>query len=876
MKDSIIFHRCIQILFLFVSLNIEAKPEDVFFKTPPYFSKKNDRYIVNFELSKSTDVEIAIINKEGKIVRHLGAGMLGSNAPFPFLKNSLSQNLVWDGLDDDQQLLSGTSDFRLRIRAGMNVELVNILGGDPYAYFSKIMGQGDHAAWAITGMEVKSDGSVYLIGNVNNYGPAALRAYDASGRYRHTVYPPPSDKAFENIVGWGARELDDGSYIFKYDNINTPSPGTSLITGDRAFVASIVPSDNAESLLLLGSDFGVLPVNTDGTIREVPTGKHKLFSDPAAISGAFIDQSKAPVFFANSNDDKHFYMTGFFSLTKKNRAANTGSGFWREGRLYKVEKATGKATIFYSLEENTLPLDLKTRQKSPIRDSRTTRYSAFHGIAVDTQNRIFVCDRLNSRVLVLDSKGELIHEISAPFPDAISVDTESNALYITSRYGDFHKPGELRLLKFNDWRKDVSPSINILLLENIGKYRQPSFLSISKSANQTFIWVAYTELPVKIFTPTTSGLSLVRDFYQTAWQRVLDMQHMEVDKRTDEVYIHDGWGNCFKVGNWTAPHFEQCLVADNDSSNSVNTNKNKVLKKQQSRGSALGFAIDPHNDYYYLRAPFGEVKRFIRTENKFHPDSAQANGSTHIISPPLSNDWRIKMGYGERGMAVAPDGGIAVLGSSEKNQYKGPLTFYPGPEKPAGIPVLFSSFGQTPRSAGVRFDLKGNLYAGKLDEPMNDEIETEVGDILSQSTGNIYKYKPTGSLESGVLFPVDPERPEKIYDVDFGAIGPGFARTPFFDVDGYGRIYYPASILSRVSVIDNEGNNILQFGTWGNRDSMGRLKSGTMGSQKIPLAYPSSIGVTDNFIYVSDLVNIRLLKIKKTFELESTVELQNH
>ena len=70
----------------------------------------------------------------------------------------------------------------VRVRAGMSVKLDRIVGGDPYAYWSEWSGQGDHAQWMMTGLEAKSDGSVYVVGNTTFYGGPVIRQYDAKGR----------------------------------------------------------------------------------------------------------------------------------------------------------------------------------------------------------------------------------------------------------------------------------------------------------------------------------------------------------------------------------------------------------------------------------------------------------------------------------------------------------------------------------------------------------------------------------------------------------------------------------------------------------------------------------------------------------------------
>ena len=39
-----------------------------------------------------------------------------------------------------------------------------------------------------------------------------------------------------------------------------------------------------------------------------------------------------------------------------------------------------------------------------------------------------------------------------------------------------------------------------------------------------------------------------------------------------------------------------------------------------------------------------------------------------------------------------------------------------------------------------------------------------------------------------------------------------------------------------------------------------------MHTKGIPLAFPNSVDATDNHVYVADMVNLRLLRLKKIFE----------
>ncbi|GEM_PF-2179404 len=56
---------------------------------------------IAFKAAAPTDCAVAVLDAQGKIVRHLAAGVLGERAPEPLKKGTLEQELEWDGKDDD-------------------------------------------------------------------------------------------------------------------------------------------------------------------------------------------------------------------------------------------------------------------------------------------------------------------------------------------------------------------------------------------------------------------------------------------------------------------------------------------------------------------------------------------------------------------------------------------------------------------------------------------------------------------------------------------------------------------------------------------------------------------------------------------------------
>ena len=127
----------------------------------PSLTKDGAQYKVSFEIDELTDVEVAIINSKGEVVRHLAAGVLGKNPPPPLKAESKAQTLVWDGKDDYKEPAKG-GPFKVRVRAGMGAKLDKILGGDPYAFFSSEIQHHNHSLWTVAGLEAKADGSVRL------------------------------------------------------------------------------------------------------------------------------------------------------------------------------------------------------------------------------------------------------------------------------------------------------------------------------------------------------------------------------------------------------------------------------------------------------------------------------------------------------------------------------------------------------------------------------------------------------------------------------------------------------------------------------------------------------------------------------------------
>ena len=854
-------------------------------------AEKAGHRTIHFELSRATDVEVAILDKNGRAVRHLAAGVLGgANAPPLPLKPGLAQALVWDGKDDYGSQISGLSvrdkrpgfppsplatrhlpPFRVRVRVGMGVKLEKIVGGDPYAFFSRQSGGGDHFQWKMAGIEAKADGMVYVMGNTTFYGSQVIRQYDGAGNYVKTVFPPPADRTLDEVKGWGVYARGDGTFTMRNnaDGWKGTGVGTTGMSHSRygKIVASFVASPEQDSLdIRLGNSF--FTAGTDGTLREYK--RQALYGDAKLPPKGLL---RGPCYTALSPDGrKYIYVSGIHSFSRKRSYGRVekvdNSDFWRDGQVWKIDRTTGKLSVFFALDEKTLPNGMRARSASPIGDhDYINPCTAFHGVAVDSDGRVFVCDRLNKRVAVLDKEGKLIAELPVQYPDAIGISPRSKAVYVTTRYGSYGNKGKLQLLKFNDWSKDKSPAAKVLLRDRVGKFSHHSTMAVVEHKGQVLVWVVYTTLPVRIYRDAGSGMELHKDFYEAGPQRAMDLQHMQIDRKTGHVYIDDAAGWCFRLTDWKSPEFKACTTGGG---------------KGRLGGSSI--AIDHRNRYLYAQSRHNQpVCRYTLDGDMLRPASAGDSGNK--ITAKICFGWGFN-GLRPKGMAVCPDGALVTVGNplgvdlhkhhrrTKGTDYGGYVYYWKRDENKAPWQPTYLG---TKSSAGVRFDPQGNMYLGVAGGKHADLPKGYARE--KRFFARVYKYAPTrprpgraGSLKDGCLYPTAPAKPARAYEVHLSPIGSDY-KTPRFGVDEYGRIYYPSGIESRVGMIDNAGNRILWFGTYGNRDSMAGLDGELVPTKDIPMAWPNSVDADDDYIYVTDIINTRLLRIRKTFVVTENVKI---
>lgn len=116
-----------------------------------------------------------------------------------------------------------------------------------------------------------------------------------------------------------------------------------------------------------------------------------------------------------------------------------------------------------------------------------------------------------------------------------------------------------------------------------------------------------------------------------------------------------------------------------------------------------------------------------------------------------------------------------------------------------------------------------------------------------------------------------------------------------FDVDDFGRTFAPDTGRFRVGVLDTRGNEILTFGSYGNQDNCGPdsyvldpdgkylrpRRSDDPKSLVSPFARPDiafawiiGLAVTDQYAYVGDVINKRILRVRLDYAVMGTCEIK--
>ncbi|HUT36040.1 MAG TPA: hypothetical protein VNE39_21310 [Planctomycetota bacterium] len=868
-----------------VVLVVVVESGELSFTSKPTVRRAGNRVAIEFAVDRATDVAVYVEDPSGKVLRHLAAGVLGPNAPEPLSKDSLKQTLMWDGTDDLGNAVA-PGPVRVRVCAGMQVRY----GGVAFAKEA-----GPNAIVDVTGLAVRPDGRLYALGNRwsrYSWQNTAVSIYRRDGSYEKTIKPFPPSLAPERVAALGAFKSDKGDLIpiihrvlgttfYPYED---RSGQQMAVTRDGMLVvAAVAPGLNA---VTRGESAHLAAIDADGGIP-LPS-----YAGPLLREKHGFDR----VHLVMGSDDKTVYLTG---IGPRRHVSNVGTMAFNAPAVFRATlPALGPAEPVFGDPAAA------GNDDAHLDDPR--------GIACDGKAHLFVADFANNRVVVLDEKEmKLVAAVEVEAPEWVGVNPRTGELYVQSND---------QVVKFSGWREPKQVAAASLAwaqegLKGEDKKRLRLFFALDAGAERPVLWVGRSRGadPLRRCEDLRDEFS---DFTPAGCYNAPYLWNLSVDPTRQDVACRVGDGSLEIVNEATgsterirADHATVCRLGPKGEVYGMHHWGKTGIVRYDRKGKTLPFeatANDPDRE------------RQGRLRNR----------------PSGTTSW-------ERDFFIDRRGDIYVKNRGEV--YHGLMTVEVyGPD---GAHKRTAIWLTCDGSLGPRVDPRGNLYMGECIKPIGKPYPDLFAGRLPKHAereytwmyGSLVKYSPEGGAawfpydydyNTRKQFPypfegeakLDPNLPrEKVS----GNRGPHLTKEPFdlqgalwwrfgfaylldmshcgtdrchctacdFDVDDFGRVFYPDQGRFRVEVIDTNGNEILHFGAYGNQDYCGpssyvvdpktRLlrprQPDDAADIESPFAKPEiafnwfvGLAVSDRFVYVADGANRRVLRCKIGYAAQET------
>ena len=842
---------------------------EVAFAEKPVVTRRGDATEIAFSLAGPTDVEGAVLAADGKVVRHLAAGVLGGAfAPPAPLQAGLAQRLGWDGNDDFGKAAVG-GPFKVRVRAGTGVVFGRFIGEDPYTF------------GFINSLVSDAEGNLYATacaGDTNQYSPT-LRVFGADGRYLRTLIPFSADlKA--GAVGEVAR-WDETNDAFVPRNYQSGNPITYPVEAGPEALRVVAAGKQG---VIMTSENKLLRMDLDGGNFAAPT---PMWSKSAGLKNPAWNTPQL----AASPDGRYLYISNVAGTKYQPKAFADTDAKWPQGRVYRRDttKPGADPEPFYDLE---LPDWEQNHYWLP--DAWNKRTAAC-GIATDRAGHVFVCDLVNQQIVEVDAGGKNVSTTKAPWPERVHV-SDAGDLYVICRL-DKPKDGRVgkKLIRIKGRGEGAKVVAEMPLAGRLG---EASTLGVRDG--KPVLWVAGGSALICL-ADAGNRFEVMESAYKQRPDAQLDWARLAVDAERDEVYVNNGTS----------------LTARYDG----RTGEGRLLRKDGKPFYCVDMCVG-YDGLLYLRAGDSFTGPLARYTRELAP--APFATGTHVLYEIYN---RMGIGFSDKGVGAGPHGecydyymydwnryfvaGFDGQGKAMKGKYLAGKMKKPEPKSalaklPENRLVSSAVIGPVPaEGGGICVDLAGNIYVGMRLLPKEFAMPAgfEKDPAYTTWTGSIVKFPPGGGTVLGAVKADDVADAEGSKIVCNGgrtvigalAIYPGLSpfsggsyggnssscvcRVSRFGIDRYARLVYANTVTCSTTLIDNSGNKILEFGGYGNFDSQyvnpnlpaGKEGKPTTATPQFPLAWPTGAGMSDSFIYVLDTYGKRVLRADKTWALEAIV-----
>ncbi len=861
--------------WIFCLVGATAFADEPAFTKKPSAVRTGDAVKIDFAVDRITDVAVTVENAQGKIIRHLAGGVLGNNPPEPLQARSLSQSLTWDGKDDFGKPAVG-GPFEIRVRLGLKPEF------DSFVLYNR------DASGEVSAVAAGPGGTLYVFHKdgtaKENMGGHRIKVLSRDAKHLKIVTPFPADIDPKKVKPLGVFQTSEGDLVPHLYNWESLSfyPETIGVRGRDMPEWSCPTVDSKGRVYWLVKGPRLVAVDGDGGIPYESFLGPKLLEEIKDLRAAgSLYWSDLPCL-AVSSDEKYVYFAGL--------TAGPGPDFRKNMRplpcVFRVNVATrGPAEVFLG------KLDEPGKSE--------TLLTAPRGLAV-AKGLVYVADRESHRVVVFkESDRSYVGAIAVENPQTVGVDPATGAVYVCVATG-LQTADVVKFSGLPDAKEICRIKLPKTGWNRTGIHR----IAVDASTQPVRIWLPHIHYaPTALYCYEDAG----DKFVSKGDPRQMGVacegpRDLSMDRARGELYVR---GNGFP-----GRHFR---VDDA-------TGKLKDDVELQFKG-LYGPALVPGTDgnlYVYGWAS-GARKGLLRFDPNGKPLNWEGQ-NTHII--PFDG----VRNFQNRGIALKPFAPPDELFLMVPGDY---VSKNPKDEGKYVSLNVIGQDGKTKRTAiwqcfnGAvpRIDAKGNIYIADLVKPIDRSFpaffdgkvpipaaKADTGDAFwySHMYGSIIKFPPEGGviwyqekLPPSVLNepPADllakPKMPFKKHigptphltgEIQ-GALWTRFGYSPYsgrvigstshcsceghgFDVDGFGRVFYPNAGQFRVEIIDTNNNFITAFGKYGNEDSGG--PDARVRKPAIPFAWPSHVAVSDRWAYVADTINRRVVRVRLGAVAEET------
>ena len=843
MKKSLVFI----LSFFLLTISLHAKPTLL---EKLQLQKEKDTITITFKVSEQTDVSVAIIDENKNIIRHLAAGLIGPGVQtVDPLKPDLSQKLTWDMKDDFGKDASKTK-ASVKLTIGTNVQFNKFIGHDPYIFGS------------IHSLAFDEENKMYLMSFVGGYNQNmdSLRVFSSKGKYLHSLIPfseTLKPEALKSIATW-----NDTRKTFMPNNLSSQLPqfypwgaNASLVSANQKAGILLTCKNQLYKMNINGGDIkGPIPLwNADAKLENPAWNIPQMAASP---------------------DGKYLYIANVAGTKYQPKDEKDFNPAWPQGRVYRLDLTqTGKnPEVFYDLE---LPDYSTTKYWLP--DAWKKRTAAY-SVSVDKGGKVYICDLVNQAIVEVSPEGKKISSTKVPWPERVSVDPDSGDYFVVGRKEapkDGYVPNILYKIKGRGADGVIVAQLPLDKWRGLG-----SSCALAKNEGTTVVWLSGGNDLICLKEDGKTFNIIATDFNPRA-ESQQDWNRVATDYYRDEVYSSNGTNLIYRYNG--------------------ETGKGGILKKDNKIFYGVDIAV-AYDGALHIRTGEGYSGPLERFNYDLSP--LPFKSGTNVLTKYVFS--RYGVGNCEKGMGVGPNGetyinymygwnqyfiaGFDGEGKAIKGNYlKGIIK----PDEKSGAPMDLDSavVGPLPASCGgVRVDIKGNIYIGMRLLPTDFKSAVGYEKSLAYTTwtgciakfpkegGTVLEGKAEGSPGQSLIATnrnMKIAGATKVYPGagtfsggEFGGGGSScVCRVPRFDVDRYGRLCYTNCVTNSVVIIDNNGNLIKEFGSYGNYDT--NLNPESVQKDIIPLAWPIGAGFTQNHIYILDTYNRRIVQTNYVYDEEA-------